>query len=401
MEPIEGIKGFSTINGYKVQEGKFYFTGIKDNQWNLYSIDLETKAIKVIHQEVENHDLYIALGERAAVYIDMEGRFFYRKDNRERKIDQGVTGLHRPNLLISPDQKAVLYTKGTDKRADLYLYLFGAKKPLLIKENITESAFNTFSFTTQWSHKGDYFIYNNEEIYNIMGQLKTTINATAAVWSPEGDYIAYIKKPVDLQKNKIIIGDWETYIGEEFIILCLLDMKESLVYKSSLGLIDPIDNIQWGKNAKQVGISVGKINKSTDNELEGLDYNKIFVYNLIKEKGIELEDVPYNYYEIFLDNYLYGSHLGKKSIMEIIPIEKGVRKVYKSPVLLNSKNLFVIAHKDKGYFVDGKSLMEISKGGRERQVIELAWEVNEMYLDSKTESLIITNKDMEIYLLKL
>lgn len=401
IQQVEAIQGFSTINGYKVQEGKFFFTGVKDNEWDFYCLDIASGEIKSIHQEAENYDLYIALGEKGAVYVDLDGKLYYRNGDIEKKVDENIIGVHRPNLLISPNQNAVLYTKGLREKADLYLYFFDKEEPQLIKKNISEEAFKNFSFTTQWSNKTNYFIYNNEEVYNNKGQLHCKIKATTAKWSPDDVYIVFIKRPDELEENSIYIGDWNTYIGKELMVLRIEDKKEEKIYENPKGLIDPIDSIKWSKNASKVGISVGDIEKASHGELESIKYNKIFIYDLETGEAMEVEDMPYNYYEILFNNYLYGSSLGKRDVLEIVALEDRVRKRYDTPVLLNSKDMFLISYNEVGYFLDGKRLLKITSNGETEEMTVFPWEVNEIYLDPVTDNLIITNKNMEMYLMKL
>lgn len=401
LQQVEEIQGYTSINGYKAQEGRFLFTAVKKNEWNILSLDLESGNIKNVHQDVEKYDLYIAIGEEGAVYIDLDGQLFYRIEDEERRIDENIVGVHRPNLLLSPNQDAVLYTKGTAEKADAYAYFFKEKTPILIKENISKDAFANFSFATQWSNRKNYFIYNNEEVYNHEGQLYTRIEATSAQWAPEDQYILFIRKPRDLQQKEIMIGDWNTYIGEELVLLDIEKKQEEIIYKSSKGLIDPIDSMQWSKDGSKAGMSVGEITKAPHGELERIGYQKIFVYDVSTKEGVEVEDMPYNYYEILFNNYLYGSSLGRRDVLKIAAIYSEDRKTYETPVLLNSQDMFIISHEKEGYFLDGNNFMKITSEGETEVIMEMPWDVNEIYLEPKTKTFIITNKDMELYLLKL
>lgn len=400
LRQVEKVQGFSSINGYKVQEGKFFFTGIKKNQWNLYRLDLENEDLKAIHPEAENYDVYIALGEDAAVYIDLDGQLFYRTGEEEKRIDDEIMGIQRPNLLVSPSQEGVLYTKGPLEEADLYLYFFQQDEPVPIKKNISQDAFRTFSFTTQWSNKNNYFIYHNQEIYNDKGELYTTIDATTALWSPDDNYIAYIKIPEAAQEKEITIGHWNTYIGEELALLNVEEKKAKTIYENSKGLIDPIDSLQWSKNAAKIGVSVGDITITPHKELDELNYEKVYVYDVAAEEGMEVENIHFNYYEILFDNYLYASSIGKKEVLELVEIYEKDRKKYNNPALLNSQDMFVISHQKEGYLLDGRKLIKLNQQGEEEVIFQGPWEINEVYLDTKTKTFIITNEEMEMYLLK-
>ncbi len=399
LQKIKNVDGFTSINGYKVEKGKFYFTGIKNDEWDLYSLDLGDQSLANYHQNIESYDLYIALKDKRAIYIDLDSNLYYRKEGGDVKIDDGITGFNRPNLLISPSQDAILYTKKQDQTIGLYIYDLQEGQSLLVREGLSKEALKNFTFTSQWSKKGNYFIYNNEEIYNRGGQLQTRIQATASQWSPDDKYIVFIKKPGILQENKIIIGDWETYIGHELGLLHLPSQKEEIIYNSPPGLIDPIDNIQWSKSGKHVGISFGTILKSPHNELEGMDYQGVYIYDINGARGVEVGGLAYNYYEILFDNYLYASYLGKKSDLEIISIYGDRRWKYKRPVLLNSQDMFVISSDQIAYFVDDNRLMQILPGGQIQQVIKFPWQINELYFDEGSGKIIITTGDMEIYLL--
>ncbi|AKL97164.1 hypothetical protein CACET_c37360 [Clostridium aceticum] len=399
LQKVEGVKGFSTINGYKVEEGKFYFSATKKNEWNFYSLDLETQVLEKSHEEAGEYDLYIPIEEESAVYVDLEGQLFYRVGEEEKKIDEEIVGLHRPNLLISPNKTAVLYTKGSREKADLYLYYLDQDQSKLIKENIGEDAFQTFSFTTQWSHKTNYFIFYNSEIYDDEGKYYSTLEATTAKWAPDDKYIVYIRKPQE--KEEVLIGDWRTYIGTELALLQIEEKEDKTIYENPMGLVDPIDSIQWSKDASKVSISTGEIIKAPHGEIEAVKYQEVFVYNLDSEKGILVENMPYNYYEILFDNYLYGSSLGKRDALELVEIYGKDRKVYENPVLLNSQDMFVISHEKEAFFLDGEKLIRRSREGKEEVVLSIPWEVNEIYFDKKTKKIIITSREVALYLFKL
>lgn len=395
---VEEIEGFSTVNGYKVEDGKFYFTGIKDRDWYFYSLDVTTHEITRKHHDAANYDLYIPFDEGNAVYIDLEGQLFYRIGNEEKKIDEGIRGTHRPNLLISPQQNAILYTKGPEEDADLYLYYFQEAKPILIKEGISKEAFRTFSFTTQWSRKENYFIYHNQEIYDNRGRLYSTVDATITKWSPDDKYLVFIKMPD--KGEKIVIGGWETYIGKELLLFIVEEKKTKKIYENPKGLIDPIDSIQWSKDGSTLGMSIGEIIKFTYGELEKMNYEKVFVYDIHSGEGVEVEEVFYNYYEILFDNYLYGSSLGKRDVLELIAVYGEDRKKYENPVILNSQDMFVISHATEGYLVDGGNLMMVNPEGNEEKIATLPWKIKEVYFDITTMTFIIINNEMEIYTLK-
>lgn len=401
FQQIKEIQGFTVLNGYKVEDGKFYFTGVKDGKWYFNTLDLEKNSVEENknHVEAENYDIYTPLDDDSAVYVDVKGQLFYRKGNQEIKIDEEIMGTHRPNLLVSPKQNGILYTKGSKEKADLYVYFFNDKRPILIKKAIPEEAFTTFSFTTQWSHTGNYFLYYNTEIYDNQGELYTSIWATTAQWSPDDKYITYIVKPSNLQETKIQIGDWNTYIGTQMSLLFIGNKKDKVIYEDSMGLIDPIDNIQWSKDSTKVSITVGNITKTSYNELERVDYKKIFIYDVLEQDSKEIGNMPYNYHEILFNNYIYASSLGKKDILKIISIDGEFNRKYKNPKLLNAKDMFVISHDNEAYFLDKSNLMTFTPQ-QEKVILELPWDVNEIYFDTKTRKFIFITKDNYLYIAK-
>lgn len=176
--------------------------------------------------------------------------------------------------------------------------------------------------------------------------------------------------------------------------------KDRIIYEDTTGLIDPIDNIQWSKDASKVSIAVGEITKTPYGELEKVDYNKIFVYNLLQQDSTEVKNMPYNYHEILFNNYIYASSLGKRDILEIVSIDGGDRRKYENPKLLNGQDMFVISHNREAYFLDKQNLMMFTSQGQEKVIIQLPWEVSEVYFDTKTRKFIFINKDRNIYLLK-
>lgn len=397
---VEAVDEFTSLNGFKVEDGIFYFSGIQGDQWVFYGLDLNSVKLKRRYDEIGDYDVYIPLKGKDAIYVDLDGKLFYTKSGVEKAIDEKIYGSYSPNILVSRDESVILYTKGSQEESSLYLYALGEKAPKLIKDKVSSDAFFTFSYTTHWSDKSGYFIFDNNEIYNKEGEFLSKIDATASKWSPNDDKIAFIRKPEDLKQNQIVIGDWQSYIGYEFAIFNIEQDKDETIYKNEEGLLDAIDNIQWGSDGKLVGISTGSIEKGSNSELERVNYEKIFVWNVDDAKGKEIENMPYNFYEILFDRYVYGSSIGKRDRVEIVEVWGENRKIFSKPVILNSEDMFVTTDENKAYLLDGKDLVQFNVNGTSSILVQLPWTVSEMYFDKKTEQLILINEQLEMFLLK-
>ncbi len=398
---IEETNKFENLNGFKAEKGKFYFSGILEEKLGFFSLSLINGKLEKEDWDIGEFDLYVPLKNQESIIVNFDGQLIHRKEGKDKKIDEDISGEYSPNISLSPDKKLLLYTKGPREKAALYRYdiIKGDKK--VIKEKISDEAFYTFHYTTLWSNTAGYFVYNNEEIYDDKGVLYGNISATTSKWSPKDDYIAYIQKPQELEAAEIQIGDWKSSIGEVFNIYELKSKESKALFSSGEGFIDPVDSIQWSKDGSRVAISEGKIIMTTGRELEEIQYKKVLVYDIENNKSYEVDDMKYNHYQFIFNNILYGNNFGVREPMEIINYEEDVRNSYDSPVMLNSKDIFVIDHGGRGYFVNGKSLMEIAPDGGVTTFLGLPWEIDEMYIDHDTEQLIIINDAMELYLLKL
>ncbi|MCC5909433.1 MAG: hypothetical protein JJT76_03220 [Clostridiaceae bacterium] len=401
FKKITEIEGFRNLSGYRVDGGGFYFTGIKENKWYFYRLDLNTKELKEMHQKGEEYDVYIPIGAEEAVYIDLDGQLLYSIDDTEKKIAEEVKGHRRPNLLLSPNRDALLYTTGTVEDADLYLYNLQQEEYVLVKENISEDAFNTFGFTTQWSNEKNHFIFHNREVYDAEGNRYAVLDATMAKWAPNDVYIGFIRKPDNLREEEIIIGDWQTYIGYEFMLFNVENLQSEVIYETSKGLVDEIDSIQWSKDGQIVGVSLGEITRGSEGHLQHVDYEAVFLYDLEREEGREVGEVPYNYYEIPFNSYFYGSSLGRRDALEVIEIWGEDRKSYDDPVLLNSADMFMISHENEGYFINGDQLVSIVPQGDVELILKFPWKVSQLYFDEETRNFIVINKDNNLYLRKV
>lgn len=398
---VKSVEKFSTINGFKVEEGKFFFSGIKNDKWGFYALDLNSHNIEQRYSQVGEYDVFIPLNGKDAIYVDLDGRLFVRQNGIDKKIDEGIYGSYSPNILVSPDQKGILYTKGVQGKSDLYRYMLDEDAPIKIKDKISKDAFFTFSYTTHWGNKSHYFIFDNSEIYDSNGKLYDTIDATAAKWSPNDEMIAFIREPEILKDQQIFVGDWQSYIGTEFAVYNINSKNDNTIYKNDAGLIDAIDNIQWAKDSSLVGLSVGKINKNTNGELENIDYEKIFIYSFKTKIEKEVGNMPYNFYEVLFDTHIYGSSIGKRDRVEIVEVFEDNRKIFDKPVILNSRDMFVISYEDTAYLINGRELIEINKSGESNKIMDLPWDISEMYFDSKTQQLIITNKNYFLFVIKM
>ena len=401
LKKLEETEKFQNINGFKAEKGKFYFSGIQEENLGFFSINLRNHEIEKEDWDIAEYDLYIPLENQESIIVNFDGELIHRRNNQDTKIDTEISGEYSPNILLSPNRKQLIYTKGPREGATLCGYNLTEGEKIKIKDKITDEAFYTFHYTTQWSNSSNYFLHNNDEIYDIEGNLYDKIEGTTAKWSPNDDYIAYIEMPKDKEKQKIQIGDWISYIGTNFSIFDIQGKNATVIFKNSGGLIDPVDSIQWSRDSSRVSISEGKIIKSTGGELEEIQYDRVLVYGIEDKKKYEVKDMRYNHYEFIFNNMLYGNNFGMREALEIIDIETGKRKSYAKPIMLNSKELFMISHGDRGYFVNGKELLQITKDGKVSTLINLPWNIDEMYIDTDTEQLIVINEKMELYLIKL
>jgi len=401
LTPVKSVEKFSNINGFKIEDGKFYFSGIKNEKWGFYDLDLRNHSIEQRYSQVGEYDVFIPLNGEDAIYVNIDGELFIRQDNKDKKIDDEIYGSYSPNILVSPDQKGILYTKGEKDAASLYRYMLDEDDPIKIKESISADAFFTFSYTTHWSNKDHYFIFDNSEIYDDNGELYEVINGTAAKWSPNDEMIAFIRKPENLKDMQVFVGDWQSYIGTEFVIYRISDKNQETIYENNMGLIDAIDSIQWAKDSSLVGISVGKINKTASGELENIDYEKVFTYSFKNKISKEVDKIPYNFYEVLFDTYIYGSSIGKRDRVEVVQVFEDNRKIFDKPVILNSKDMFVISQDNAAYLINGRELIELNKQGESKMIMELPWDISEMYLDIETQQLIIINEDYFLFVIKL
>ena len=401
LQRLEEAEKFENLNGFKAEEGRFYFSGIMEGKLGFFSINLSTHEVEKEDWDIGEYDLYVPLKKQESIIVNFDGELIHRKENKDKRIAVDISGEYSPNVILSPDRRLLLYTTGSRQGATLYRYDIDNEEVKKIKDSITEEAFYTFHYTTLWSNKSGYFIHNNEEIYDDKGEGFAVIKATSAKWSPDDKYIAYIQMPQDIEEQRIQIGDWKSYIGNEFKLYNLKDRTDEVLFKNSEGYIDPVDSIQWSKDSTRVAISEGKIIKSVEGELEEMQYERVMVYGLKDSKSHTVNDMKYNHYEFIFNTLVYGNNFGIREAMEIVSIDREERKSFQNPVMLNSKELFVITHKDKGYFVNGRDLMHINKDGKASVLISLPWKIDEMYIDYETEQLIIINENMELYLVKL
>lgn len=392
---------FQNINGFKVEKGRFYFSGVYEERLGFFSINLNNLQIEKEDWNVGEFDLYIPIEKHESVLVNFDSELIHRKNNKDKRVDSGVSGEYSPNLLLSPNKDFMLYTKGSREAADLYLYDIEAGKGKNIKRGITEEAFYTFQYTTQWSNSSRFFIFNNQEIYDNTGKLHDSIQAASTKWSPNDEYIAFIGLPEDLESNRIRIGDWVSYIGRDFNVYNVKSKNIKRVFSSPEGFIDPVESIQWSKDSGRAAILAGSIKRAEGEELEEIEYDRVHVYDIAEDKKFQVEDMKYNHYQFVFDTLLYGNNFGMREPMVLVKIQTGERRSFDKPIMLNSKEPFVEMHRDSGYMINGRDILRIDREGEVSVLKSLPWEVDEMYLDTETEQLILINSEMEIYLLKI
>lgn len=400
LQKVEALNEFDEFTGFKVADGKFYFTAYPEGNLNLYSLDLENQVVELIFRNIERYQSFIPLDGKRAVFVDEDSNLYYHEEALEYRIDEDISGLNSPNVLASPNGTGILYTKGSVENASLYRFMFDDKNPIKIIDKVEEEAFNTFHFTTQWSNLKDYFIYFNESVFDDQASLIIKINGTTSKWSPRDEYIAFVAMPKDKSISEITIGDWHTFIGKELALLRVADKEQQTIFQAEEGFIDPIESIQWSQDGNHVAISSGKIIKN-EGYFEKIDYNKILIFDVKNNKKKILEPMNYNYYEFLFEEYLYGNNLGVKEALELVNFEKMERRKYHEPILLNSNDMFVINDNKRAFLVNDQRLIEIQKDGTEREILTFPWEVLSLYLDNQTQTMVVLNRQGEIYLLKI
>ncbi|KAB3540985.1 hypothetical protein F8154_00250 [Alkaliphilus pronyensis] len=387
------------INGVEVKDGSLYFTGRTEEGFNYYLINNGSQE-EVIFEGLENYEWFTPLKERDALYVDYKSQLYHLAQEKRIKIDEGVSGVKATNVIVSPDRKAVLYTKTTEEKDKLILLSLDNYNLKVIKDELSEDQLEDFVRTTHWSENGGYFVLNNKEIYNKEGGYIAEIDALSLKWAPNDELIAYIKTPATNEENSIIVSETKTNIGSDFCIFSLKDLNSKALFSTREGLLNVNDVIQWNDSSNRVAIAVGNI-KKIDNHFEGIDYKKILVFDLEQDKTKILDNMDYNFYKFIFDDYITAYSLGKREPLLVMNIATSKTKLFNGPLMLNSRDMFVISQKNKGYLVNNNNLMEIDSKGKEKMIYTFPWEVKEVYYDPKHNSLIIINNNEKIYWLKI
>ncbi|SCY40152.1 TolB-like translocation protein [Alkaliphilus peptidifermentans] len=392
-------EGIRSKTGVDIANGKFYFTGMTDTGFNYYMINSSTMEKTIIFEGLENYDWFTPLMEEEALYVDYDGALYILSNGEGKQMEENITGTRRPNVVVSPDRKAVLYTKDSSMGHQLYLYDLNENNAILIKEALLEDEFLNFLRATHWSNHGDYFILNNEEIYDRNGSFIAQIEALSLKWSPNDEWIAYIASSPESEKTSIIIGDRETFIGTDFCLFSLVDYSETVIYSREEGLINPIDAIQWNESSSRVAIAVGTI-KMIEDYYEGMDYKEVLTYDIASDERNIIEKMPYNYYEFIFDDYLYVYNLGKREALVIMNVISREKIEFDAPLLLNSKDMFIITNGNLAYLINNNQLMEFTRDGEYNPLFTFPWPAEEVHYDSDEKQFIIINTDNNIYWLK-
>lgn len=397
FEEISEIAALGDITGHQAKEGHFYFTAMDQGGFAYYSLDLVSKEVRLLFDGLENYLSFIPIDEKRAIYVNGESQLIYWEGEKKIRLDEGISGLESPNVMVSPDGSRVLYTKGMGEEAALYHIQLPDGSPKRVIGNLEEEAFKTFHFTTQWSNQGKYFTYYHQQVFDADANLVASFLGTSSKWSPTDEYIAFIKIPPERSANAITIGEWDTFVGRELMIYELESGKETIVFSDAQGFIDPVESIQWSPRGGKVAISHGKIVEQED-YLEKLHYDKILVYHLATQEKSSIEPMAYNYYDFLQEDILYGNNLGVKEALEVVSLRNGSRTKFNGPVILNSQDMYGITHGERAYMVDGQQLLEFDEEGKHRVLMNLPWELYSLYFDQKTETFVMVNRDQQLFI---
>jgi len=399
LEEITEIAALGEITGHRAAKGSFYFTAMNQEGYGYYALDLTSKEITLLFDQIDNYLSFIPIDAGKAIYVDEEDQLFYLEGEAHVKLDDDISGLNSPNVILSPDGTRVLYTKGIGAGASLYYIALPDGAPKRVIGALEEEAFNTFHFTTQWSNLGKYFTYYHQQVFDADANLVASFLGTSSKWSPTDEYIAFIKIPPEKDSNTITIGDWHTFVGRELMIYELESGRETIIFNDAEGFIDPIESIQWSPSGKKLAISHGKI-VAQERYLEKINYDKILVYHLKTQKKESIEPMAYNFYNFLQEETLYGNNLGVKEALEVVSLQTKARTKFDTPVILNNRDMYRITDGEKAYLVDGQRLLEIDGKGENRQLMALPWELYSLYYDHETQTFIMINRDKGLYIIQ-
>ncbi|KAB3532509.1 TolB-like translocation protein [Alkaliphilus serpentinus] len=393
---VEAFDELANPSGVKAENGRFYFIALEDEGLNYYSFSLVTNKVQNILKGIGGYEALIPMKDKQVVYIDVKGDLKYLNNHQEITIDKKITGVNYPNILVSADKTMILYTREIDGQQSVFSYDVDTKEKRRIIPSLEKTDYENFMLS-RLSHTGEYFLLSNRLIYDTEGNYLAAINTTSARWAPNDRWLAYIM--VGEGSEDINIGEIKTKLGKSFCIFSMEKLEERELFHNDEGFIDPIDVIQWSEDSKVVAISAGKVIKSSG-YLEGIDYDKILVYQLDADVSNEIKDMDYNFYQILFDTLIFGNNLGERQPAVIVGIEEKNQMVIEEPLLINNKDMFVITHEDKGYLINGKNLMEIDKEGNRNVIYTFPWEVDEVYYEEVNKLFVILDSNKEVYLLK-
>ncbi|MDR5659655.1 hypothetical protein RH915_09120 [Serpentinicella sp. ANB-PHB4] len=401
LEEVEAVADIGRITGVRVEEGIFYFTGVEENYFNFYALDLADFELTLIHERIGRYDSFIPIKKNEALLVDSEGQLLHRSGVEDKKIDEEITFTRSPNVRISPDESLVLYTKGPTENAHLYLYNIQENNRILVKDSMSEEEVKTFSYKTRWSPLGNYFVVNHNQIYDIEGNLYYEVDATTTNWGPNDEHLVFIKMPDNPIEEVIFTSHWESYIGYEMVLLSLESKEEKTIFTRPEGMVDVFENIQWSQEGSRVGISVGEIIQGSEGQLEKLNYEKVMIYNIEQKEATNVRNMPYNFFDFLSEKYIYGSNLGVRDVLDIIELETNERKTYSHPDILNNRDMFAIVEGSIAYIIEENQLLKVSFDDSEdimsEEIIYFPWDVMTLYKDEKTARFVVITNENNVF----
>jgi len=200
---VKSVENFSNINGFKIEDGRFYFSGIRNDKWGFYSLDLINHNIEKRYSQIGEYDVFIPLNGDDAIYIDLDGNLFIRQNGNDKKIDEKIYGSYSPNILISPDQKGILYTKGEQENASLYMYMLDKDKPI---ENIRQLLLNVQKASGEINLAADSLAASSQQTSASTEEVSRTVEEIARGASDQAS---------DAEQGAVLINE----LSEKFNVL--------------------------------------------------------------------------------------------------------------------------------------------------------------------------------------
>lgn len=358
-----------------------------ENSFELHSLDIKTGLLKYEYRiDTQNKQMYFKqLGAEKSLLVKQldnseENNQLIFKNKEELIIAKRIAYSTEALVELSPKERFVIYCSADELQNSYQLHLYDLELKLdkQLSAPVGEALLNDMEGNVLWSPTEDFVLISNKFIFNTeTGSLAGEINAAAAVWSPSGQQICYIKQQSGFAKA-----------------LCNYEMS---IRKSSELFIANSDEhlsgaILWNKGETKLAFFT--VSENNYKALYSLDIeNKVATRldNMLQLDGEELNQLVGLHYNETGNVIACAVSRGSSTDLYMYSLETSAFKTFINVEYLHEEDneSYVCTADNELYTIQGKNIIGMDEDLNSRIVHQEDQSIDELFISEDGKTMLI------------